>query len=130
MLLVNQLARDEIHGRLTDKIGYETIGRLIPNFLDRPNLLQLGLVDDGDAVGQRDRFGLIVGYVNRGQSQVVMQMADSRPQLGPDGHVLLRQGNGEVKDRLEVVEGQLQVQLAETAAYRSYFRQARAESLL
>ena len=44
--------------------------------------------------------------------------------------IVLRLGDGQVSERLPVVQGQLQARLAETAAYRGYFLRADAERLI
>jgi single-stranded-DNA-specific exonuclease len=57
----------------------------------------------------------------RGQVEVV---------FAKRGRISLSKGQGDVGSRLDVVEGQLQAQLEETAAYRAYFRHADAQRLV
>ena len=50
--------------------------------------------------------------------------------LGRRNQLSLSQGSGQIGERLHIIQGQLQAQLAETAAYRAYFQQADAKRLI
>jgi single-stranded-DNA-specific exonuclease len=52
-------------------------------------------------------------------------------EITSDGETRVRlRAGGQVGNRLHVIEGRLEAELAESAAYRSYFRRASAESLV
>jgi hypothetical protein len=62
--------------RVADKIGDELRRRLLVHLHRRRDLLDRSLVHDGDPVGDRQRFLLIVGHVQRGDFQVFLYLGE------------------------------------------------------
>ena len=71
-------AIEKVHGRAAQESRHKEIGWPVIDIPGRIELQQLALVDYGDAAGQRHGLGLIVGDVQRNDSQLVLQA----PKLG------------------------------------------------
>ena len=56
---------EQVHRRLADKRRHEQIGRPLLQVLRRGELLQHALLHHRDAVGQRNRFGLVMSHDHR-----------------------------------------------------------------
>ncbi len=67
----NDLARDQVG--ITDEIGDEPVRWPLLEVPGRPLLGDNGFVHDDDPVGDRQRLFLVVGHVDRGQAQVLLQ---------------------------------------------------------
>ena len=70
------LGRDEVHRRRAHEAGDEEVGRAVVDRLRLVELLQLALVHDRDARGERHRLDLVVGDVDRGLADAVVQLLD------------------------------------------------------
>ena len=58
---------------LADKVRDKGIFRLIVDLLRRSHLLDITLVHDNDRVGHRERLFLVVGDIDKGDSQLIFQ---------------------------------------------------------
>ena len=58
---------------LADKVRDKGIFRLIVDLLRRSHLLDIALVHDNDRVGHRERLFLVVGDIDKGDSQLIFQ---------------------------------------------------------
>ena len=67
---------DEVHRRVADEAGDEERLGPVVQFIGRVKCLQMPAVHHSDAVGHGHRFQLIVGHINRSDSQVLLQMLD------------------------------------------------------
>src|ERR1700712_4621141 len=61
---------------LADEVGDEGILRLFIQRAWRRDLLDFALMENRDAVGHRQRLTLVVGHVDHGHAQTLMQMLD------------------------------------------------------
>ena len=75
-VLAHRLGRDEVHRRRAHEAGDEEVGRPVVDRLRLVELLQLALVHDRDARGERHRLDLVVGDVDRGLADPVVQLLD------------------------------------------------------
>ncbi len=66
---------NQVHGRRPYEISNEQTGRTIVNFLRRAQLLDRAVVHDGDKIGQGHGLELIVGHVNRGCADAIVELA-------------------------------------------------------
>src|SRR4051794_4816024 len=74
-------ARNEIHRWRTDEARDEFRGRLVIEFVRRADLFDAAVVHHHDAVGQRHRFDLVVGDVDRGGADLLVYLLDFDPHL-------------------------------------------------
>ena len=74
---------EEVHGWTAHESGDEHIVRAVVEGLGRIDLLQNALVHDCDATTHGHRFDLIVGDVDKGRPQLVVQLRQFRPRLHP-----------------------------------------------
>ncbi len=65
----------EAHWRSADEIGHEHGCRTVVDLLRRTDLLDTALIHDGNAVGHRHRLELVVGDVDSGRIDPVVQFA-------------------------------------------------------
>ena len=76
---------EDVHRRLADEAGDEQVGRPVLELLRRAVLQQHAFFHHGDAVGQGNRLGLVMGDEHRRHlrsiSQSLMPRAQDRPQL-------------------------------------------------
>ena len=86
-------ALEEVHLGRADEARDEQVGRAPVELLGRAHLLDDALVHDHDPVGERHGLDLVVGDVDHGGAQLLVQPRD----LEPDGRA---QGGVEVGERL------------------------------
>lgn len=55
-----------------DKIGHKGIFRFIVDAFRRAHLLDIALVHDDDGVGHGEGFLLVMGHVDKGDSQFIL----------------------------------------------------------
>ena len=67
--------RQEVHGRCADEVGHEHARRPFVDFERCAELFDHALVHDRDRVGHRHRFHLVVGHIDGGRVQPVVQCA-------------------------------------------------------
>ena len=68
----------EVHRRRPDERGDEHVGRVVVQVLRRVDLLQVAVLEHGDAVAHRHRLDLVVGDVDGGDAEVALQARRSR----------------------------------------------------
>ena len=73
---LDQFAGNEIHRRRAHEAGDEHVGRAVVDHLRLVELLDRALVHDGDARGERHRLDLVVGDVDRGLADPLVQLLD------------------------------------------------------
>ncbi len=66
---------EEVHRRRADEVGDEQRRRPVVDLARRAELLDHALVHHGDPVGHRHRLELVVGDVDRGGAEAVVQVA-------------------------------------------------------
>src|SRR5690606_38102606 len=69
-------ARDDVHARRADEAGDEEIGRTIIEIERGADLFDAAAVHDDDAVGHGHGFDLVVGDVDGGDPQPLVQGLD------------------------------------------------------
>ena len=89
----------QVHGRRTDEAGDEEVGRTVVQLERRADLLDRSVVQHHDAVGHGHGFHLVVGHIDGGGLQPLMQFLDLRAhlhaQLGVEvGERLVEQEHG------------------------------------
>ena len=70
------LGRNEIHRRRAHEAGDEHVGRALVDLARLGELLHAALMHDGDARGERHRLDLVVGDVDRGLAEPLVQLLD------------------------------------------------------
>ena len=75
-------AVEQIH--IAQKTVNKRAGRVIPDLLRRADLLDLALVHQHHAVGDFERFFLVMRDENTGDVQIIMQAAQPAAQFFPD----------------------------------------------
>ena len=83
----DQLAGPDADGKgagLADEARHEGRRRLVVDLGRRADLLDLAVVEDGDAVGELDRLFLVVGDEDGGVAGAVVDLAQPAAQLPPD----------------------------------------------
>ena len=88
-----ELDRHEVHRRRADEAGDEQVDRVVVELLRAADLLELALAHHRDPVAERHRLGLVVGDVDGGRLEPVLDPRD----LGAHLHAQLRV---EVRERL------------------------------
>ena len=76
-----QRAGQHVHRRRADEARDEGVGRPVVDMLRRAGLLDIAVAHDDDAIGERHRLYLIVGDVDHGGLQPLVQLANLRPHL-------------------------------------------------
>ena len=66
----------KIHARRADEPGHEQVGRMIIEFERRSDLLDDAVMHDDDAIGHRHGFHLVVGDIDGGGLQLLVQRLD------------------------------------------------------
>ena len=66
----------EVHRRGADEAGHEQVDRLLVELARGGHLLQHALLEDGHAVAEGHRLGLVVGHVDRGDAQAALHLGD------------------------------------------------------
>ena len=74
-------AANEIGG--TDEIRNEGVARQPVDFVRRAGLLDQPVAHHDDAVRHRQRFFQIMGYVDRGDAEAMLKLAQFDPHVGP-----------------------------------------------
>ena len=100
----DDLGGQEIHRRRAHEAGNEHVGGTL---IDRPRhveLLQAPLMHHGDARGERHRLDLVVGHVDRGLAECLVQLLDLGPHLDAElgveiGERLVEQEERRVADQ-------------------------------
>ncbi len=85
------LALQHVHRRVADEERHEAVGRAFIDVGGRCQLLQLALTHHGDQVGHGERFGLVMGDIDRGGAEAVAETLDLA-------------AHGEAQARIEVGE--------------------------
>ena len=67
---------EEVHRGRTDETGHEQVGWAIIQMLRRIQLLEQAFVHDRDAGRHGHGFHLVMGHVNKGGLQALVQFAD------------------------------------------------------
>ena len=83
-------ARNQVHSRRAEKSGHKHIGWLVIHLPRRSSLLDSSAIHHHNSVAQRQRFGLVVCYVDQGAFHAPVQTLDLTPHLDTQ----LREGNG------------------------------------
>ena len=76
-----QLAREEVHGRRADEPSHEEVLRVLVELLRRRDLLQDAGAHDRDAMPEGHGLGLVVGHVDGGRVQALLQARDGGAHL-------------------------------------------------
>ena len=74
--LAVHVAGEEVHGRRADEPRHEQVARVLVELLRRGDLLQDAGAHDGHAVAERHGLGLVVGHVDRGRVEALLQARD------------------------------------------------------
>ena len=88
----------EVHRRRTNEAGDEQGGRAFIEFLGRCVLLDLAALHHRDAGRQRHRLDLVVGDVDDGEAEFLVQLLDLDAHLGAQLGVEVRQRLVEQKE--------------------------------
>ena len=72
----HQFGLEEVHRRGADEAGHEQVIRAVIQRLRGIDLLQEAFVDHRDAGGHGHGFHLVVGHVDKGGLQLLVQLAD------------------------------------------------------
>lgn len=89
--VADEFTLGEVHRRRADEAGDETICRLVVTGQRRGDLLEFPLVQDGDPVGHRHRFRLIVGDVDDRRPEFAMESLEFRAHVHPEFGVQIRE---------------------------------------
>ena len=81
----------EIHRGRTDEIGHIDVFRAVIDFIWAAQLHDLAALHDRDAVSKRHRFDLIVGHVDHGVFELVVQPLQFHAQIGAQLRVEVRE---------------------------------------
>src|SRR4028119_821720 len=87
-----QARPEEVHRRGSYKARHENVVRMVVHLLRRVHLLYEAVFQDHDAVGHRHGLGLVVGDVDGGGADPVVQLGDLRPHLHPELGVEVGEG--------------------------------------
>ena len=82
---------NDVHLRGTDELGNKLVGRPVVQVQRRAHLLNAAITQHHHAVGQRHGFDLVVGDVNRGGTQITMQLGDLYAGLSAQGSIQIGQ---------------------------------------
>ena len=64
----------EVHRRATDERRHERVRRAAVELTGRVHLLDHAVVEHGDPLAERHRFGLVVGHVQRRHPEPLVQL--------------------------------------------------------
>ncbi|ORE91266.1 phenol hydroxylase [Aurantimonas sp. 22II-16-19i] len=90
--VLGDAAGDEVHRRRAHEAGDVEAGRIVVDLLRRADLLDPALAHHRDAGGQRHRLDLVVGDVNDGRLQLLVQALQLGAHLGAQLGVEIGQG--------------------------------------
>jgi hypothetical protein len=82
---------DEIHLRTADEPGDEQVAGMVVKFQRRSDLFDIAGAQHHDLVGQRHGFDLIMGHIDHGGAQFLVQPGDLDPHLYPQRRVQIGQ---------------------------------------
>ena len=85
------LHRAEVHRGRADEAGHEHVRRPLVELARWPALLQVPVVQDGDAVAERHRLGLVVRHVDGRDPEVGLQRRDVCAHLHAELRIEVRQ---------------------------------------
>src|SRR6185312_530733 len=88
---VDDIHIEEVHGRGADEASDEHVDRLCVELARRTDLLQHAILEHGDAVTHGERFGLVVGDVDGGDTEAAGERRDLRTRLHAELGVEVRQ---------------------------------------
>jgi hypothetical protein len=87
-----QLARDQVHGGRADKACHKQVCGLLVHLFRGPELLQFTLMHDGDAVGHRHGFELVVRHIDEGLAEPAVQLDQLGPHVGAQFRIEIGEG--------------------------------------
>ncbi len=76
---VLQRSLDEVHRRRADEARDKNVVGIVVDFIRRAELLDLALVHDGDAVGQRHRLDLVMRHIDRRRLKLALDVLELAP---------------------------------------------------
>ncbi|MNT71509.1 hypothetical protein D3C72_2100020 [compost metagenome] len=85
-------AVDEVHAGAADEAGDEAVGRLLVEIERRAELFDISGIEHHDAVGHGHGFDLIMGDVDHGGLELLVQFGDFEPHVDAQGGVEIGQG--------------------------------------
>src|ERR1051326_24806 len=88
---ITAVAGDDVHRRRADEGGDKTVGGVIVDFRRRSHLAHLTVVDDGDAVAHAHGFDLVVGDVDGGDADALLELLDLLARGGAQFGIEVRQ---------------------------------------
>src|SRR5581483_5360040 len=77
-LSVANLARQDVHSRRADEMADEGVGRALEQFDRRPDLDDLAVLHYDDLVGESERLGLVVRYIDHGAQDALVEFLQLR----------------------------------------------------
>ena len=83
--------RQEVHRRRADEAGHEEVAGVLVELPRCGELLQKAALEYGDPVAERHRLGLVVGDVDRGDAEPLLQPGDLGAHLSAELRVEVRQ---------------------------------------
>ena len=89
---------DEVHRRSAQKTGHEGVARFVVKMEWAAGLLQRAVAENGDAGPHGHGFGLIVGHVDDGGLEALVELDQLGPELGPHLGVKIGEGFVEKED--------------------------------
>ena len=97
-LRLGDLGLEEVHARRADEAGDEEAVRIVVERERRADLLDPPGPQHDDLVGQGHGLDLVVGHVDHGRAQALVQLGDLQAHLDPQLGVEVRQGLVEEED--------------------------------
>ena len=97
-VLLHQRDVEEVHRRAADEAGGEDVARMVVELLRRVDLLQQAVLQHGDAARHGHGLHLVVGDVDEGGAQALVQLADVGAGLHAQFRVQVRQRFVEQED--------------------------------
>ncbi|MCY1305228.1 hypothetical protein D9M70_550220 [compost metagenome] len=71
-----ELDRKHVHARRTDEVADERVARALEEFGRGTDLNDLAVIHDDDLVGESERLGLVVGDIDHGEAELLVQPLD------------------------------------------------------
>ncbi len=93
-----RLGRQKVDARRAQKARHEAVDRPLINLQRCAHLLDATLVEDGNAVAQGHGLHLVVGHIDDGGPQLLVQTRQLQPGLVAQGGIQIGQGFVEEKD--------------------------------
>ncbi|OEI67478.1 phenol hydroxylase [Curtobacterium sp. ER1/6] len=88
---LDDVGREQVHGRRTDEAGDEHVVRLLVEVARRADLLEDAVLEHRDAVAHGERLGLVVRDVDRGDAEAALERRDLGAGLDAELGVEVRQ---------------------------------------